>query len=151
MEQLIKDEPTILELLPFVKWKTIKRAIKYYYPDDKNDYEGLFGQLKTFKKRKPKNKDERIEICSHNDAFYFKDEDMWSEWYSIHTNQYSFSFREWRELVNIPISKETIKHYAFTDILAFFIWEITFYGTEKNSLNIGNEMHKRVNEIKNEH
>lgn len=148
MKKYIVDEPTILQLLPYVKWEDVKRAIKYYYPKDKNDYSKLFKNLKKIRKRKHKDPKERIEIDACNDAIWFKDENMWDEWYSISTNKYSMCFRLWHVLVNIPVSKETIKHYTFTDIVAHFIWEITFYGNEKQSIKTGKEIQKSANEAK---
>lgn len=149
IKKYIKEEPTILELLPYVEWKKVKLALQYYYPDLKvgSNYKSIFEGLKTFKKRKHKDTDEKLEIDAVNDAIYYEDKDMWGEWYSIATNKFGLSFRKWQELANIPLSKETIKHYTFTNIFAHFIWEITWYGNEEESLKKGKELKKRVKEI----
>lgn len=148
MKRYIPEEPTILQIIHFVEWKEIKRAIKYHYPNDKNDYEKLFKYLKTFRKRKLKDINEKIEIPALNTAMYYKNKNLWEEYYDITTNKYSLSFRKWRELANIPISKKTIKYHTLSEIIAHFIWEITFYGNEKKSMKTSEEIGKGVEEVK---
>ena len=45
------------------------------------------------------------------------------------------------------ISQETLKNYLVADILAHFIWEITWYGMEKEMEKEKKEIFKRVDEI----
>ena len=148
----VYDNLTIRDIIKFVTWKDIKRAVKYYYPDDKNDYEPVFEYLKTVRKRKQQDPKEQIEISSHNyDCFRWADDPtMWSQCYHIATNRYSMSFRKWSKLCNIKISKNTLESYTLTDILAHFIWEITFYGDEKEMEKTGKELFKTAAEAKKE-
>ncbi len=125
-EQLAGELMTIREIAQLVKWKQVKRAIKYFYPDDKNDYEGLFKKIQGMRKRKQKDSEERIEIYAVGEL-----ESPKERYYSIFTNKYSLSFRGWNEIANVPIAETTLEHYELQDILAHFIWEITFYGTEE--------------------
>ena len=138
---------TILDIIKELKWKDVKRAIKYYYPWDKSNYETLFYDLQKFKKQTPKNK-EVIEIfCYKDEKFCLKEKNpiacmIEDDYYSIATNKYSMMFRKWQELVNIPISEETLKHYKFQDIVAHFIYEITFCGDEKETQKVANQVLK---------
>ncbi|MCK4686603.1 MAG: hypothetical protein KAT66_00575 [Candidatus Lokiarchaeota archaeon] len=145
---------TIREIAKGLEWKDVKRSIKYYYPKDRNDYESLFEAIKKYRKRKSKYSKEVIEIDVYNQANVDKihsiEADIEESYYYIGTNLYSMSFRLWRELANIPISKETLEHYLYKEILAHFIWEITFWGTEKKSRKIAKDMQKKVIEIKKE-
>jgi len=146
---------TILDILQQLKWKDVKRDIKYFYPEDKNNYEKLFYDLQKYKKQPAKRNDEVITITCNkindftiSEKMSIKDMMEQEDYYSIQTNKYSMSFRPWKELVNLPVAEETINHYRFADILAMFIWEITFYGNEKEMKKIGEQMSKQVKEFK---
>lgn len=139
---------TIRDILPLVKWEDVKRAIKYFYPEDKNDYSELFEDLKTLKKRKHKDPKEFLEIfCAGGLGDTLKE---WAEdkFYSIHTNLYGLSFRKYSELVNIPIEEETLRRFKLEDIVAHFIWEITFYGSPKQAEEIVKTLKKRIKQVK---
>lgn len=136
-----------------VKWSDVKKAIKYFYPDDKNNYADLFKRIKAFEPQKQEMKGEKIEI--HVQDFYrsMKEKVPLKEiaedrFYSIATNKYSMSFRKWEGLANIPISKKTLDHYMFEDILAHFIWEITFHGTEEEAEKEGEALQKIADDIR---
>ncbi len=133
---------TIREIVKLVEWNDVERAIKYFYPDDKNKYKPVFEKLKTIRARKHKNPKEFIEMNA-----YFEDG---LGYYHVATNEYSMSFRKWAELANIPIAEDVLKHMTFEAIVAHFIWEITFYGTEADSKKVIKEGKKRLKEMKKE-
>lgn len=140
-----KEPTTIRDIVPHLKWKDVKRAIKYFYPTDKNDYEPVFEQLKIFRKRKHKDLKEFIEVYSNFDINNVLTsntiEEKYNEvCYGMATNKYAMDFRGWRGLANIPISEETLKHYTPIEIVAHFIWEITFYGDEKGTAKAGKQV-----------
>lgn len=146
---------TILDIIKNLEWKDVKRAIKYFYPDDKNNYESLFYDLQKYKKQPAKRNDEVIMIeCNKINDFTIsekmsiKDIMEQEDYYNICTNKYSMSFRSWKELINLPVSIDTLNHYRFVDIICFFIWEITFYGNEKEMKKTGKEIFKTVKTIK---
>ena len=118
---------TIRDLAIKTAWKDVEPAIRYHYPTDKNNYLTLYRFLKAIRTRKHKDAREFLEL-------YLCPESKLNEhaYYGIHTNKYSLSFRDWSECANIPIAKTTLERYTPEDILAHFIWEITFYGSEKN-------------------
>ena len=149
---------TPLDLAKKVPWKDVKRALKYYYPEDKNDYEDIFLGMQKLKSKKHKDPKEFLEVYCIDpyDSLYpmwKKDnrdveEIMMENYYGIHTNKFSLSFRQWKEVFNIPIAVETLKHHKYCDILAFLLWEITFYGMEKEMEKHGKELMKSVVECK---
>ena len=123
-----KQQLTIRDIVRLVKYKDIKRAIKYYYPKDRSDYLPVLVKLSKVRKAEPKYKKEFLTINSFKD--YETLEDRNSDYYDIATNLYALSFRKWSELANIFISEDTLEHYTLEDIIAHFIWEITYYGDE---------------------
>ena len=117
---------TILDIIKITKWKDVRQSLMYFYDyklKNKNlvGFKKVFDEIKIYKKGKPDLKNEMIEIGVGR----YKGE---KDWYSIATNKYSLSFRKWRKLVNIPISNKTLEHHTNQDILAHFIWEITYNG-----------------------
>lgn len=134
---------TIRDIAKQVKWKDVELAIRYLYPDDKNNYKPVFDFLQKVGKSTPKVKDEFI----HVEVVGVDDLNPEGEYYSVSTNLYSMSFRKWRELSNIPLEPAMLKYRVNYEIIAHFIWEITFYGTEKDSMRMRREMHKRVKSI----
>jgi hypothetical protein len=126
--------------LKLVEWKDVERSIKYHYPEDKNDYSGLFKKLKL----RPRWKTDPEE---HIDIIVNQREGEIEGYFSIVTNKFSFSFRKWNELLNIKISEETLNNFLYEDIVAHFIWEITFYGDEKQIAKEKKEMNKRIKDM----
>lgn len=157
---------TIRNLIKYTKWSEVKRAIRYHYPKDKNDYSKLFIKLGNMPKVKTK-PGEELEVYGGLDlsqTYYQEPKNldkfladiltgMEEIYYSIHVKDqseygaYSMSFVKWRYLANLPIAPDTLKHYTFTDIVAHFIWEITFYGNEKQTEKQGKEIFRTVKEV----
>jgi len=155
---------TIKDLALLTKWKDVKRAIKYHYPTDKNQYEDIY--LRVLKTRKKKVKpSEFLEVYAGvNSDIYPEGFDFWikeiikDEWekpyYSIHLKEvkekqdYSISFMSWSYLINLPLMPSTIFHYTFVDILAHFIWEITYYGNEVQMKRTSKKLLDTVKKIK---
>ena len=156
-----KIKLTIIDAVKLVKWKDVKRSIKYHYVGDKNDYEKLFYKLGKMKKVKVK-KGESLEVQGGIDLdsewgrkYGEKHlEDMITgveqEYYGIHINKvnskdsYSLSFVKWNYLASLPILPDTVNHYNLVDIIAHFIWEITFYGTEKDAKKVADTVFSRA-------
>jgi len=123
----------VIDILKNTKWKDVKRSLLYYYPDQIKNitaYEKAYNKIKKFKEIEVKDKKEYIIIRLV--------EDEYEEWYDICTNKYAFSFRPWIDLVNLKIKKCNLRE---DDIIAHFIWEITYYGftekkIEKEAINI---------------
>ncbi len=155
---------TIRDIANNVKFSDVKRAIKYFYPKDKGNYESVFTQIRDCKKQKQKRAGEVIELSAGKifswmksltpDADYVKKyygtiQQVSDEaYYTIATDQYSLSFRAWGEIASIPVSVETLDHYTFVDILAHFIWEITYYGTEKQMGKTSRMLNQRMKSLK---
>ena len=140
----------IIDLVKLVDWKYVDEALGYFYPKFKNKLKPVFEYLKTVKSKRQKDPGERIQvICGgfwlyeNEDKFFDKD---WS--YSIATNKYSLSFCKWAEAANILIESETLKRNLPEEIVAHFLWEITYYGNEKDAAKKYKELKGRVADIK---
>lgn len=161
----MNNDITIIDISKVTKWKDVKRAIKYHYPSDKNNYEGLFKHLAKMKKvRTPKGETIVVSGGYNTKADWFQErkKQIFAELQNGYDQQYysifirkensdsnwSMSFVKWNTLASIPIDFETLKHFTFYDIIAHFIWEITFYGTEKDSQKMAKELKRRVESIK---
>lgn len=138
--------PTTREIAQLVTWNEVKKSIKKLYPKDKNDYTSAFEFLKKTKKKEQEHKAEFIEIFVRKG--WQEPYDSFDDYYSIHTNVYSFSFRPWEELANIPIGGDTLDHYTLPDILAHFIWEMTYHGTQAQAKKKYRQLIKRAKSIK---
>jgi len=142
---------TIRDIVKLTEWKDVKKAYLYYY--GKKGLKGLdiiFESIKTFRKQKPKDKNELIEVMVGGWAGNEPEEDRG---YGVHTVMknkdagYSLSFRKWREITNIPIQQETIRRYKFHEIICHFLWEITFYGYDEKEIGkTGKEIFGRYKE-----
>lgn len=134
---------TIITLAKSSDWIRVKKALRYHYPKQKGNYEPVYNKLLKLREEKQKCPGEELEIACNKDIFG----DLDDSFYSVHTNRYSLSFRKWREVSSIPISEDTLNHYKIEEILAHFIWEITFYGDEEQMIKKGKELlgiHKKI-------
>lgn len=145
MKKIKIKTKTIRDIIQGLKWKDVNNAKKYFYPEDKNNYEPVFRHLLKIKPRKHKDAKEFIELEVVHEALKGFPEE---HWYDMVTNKYSMSFRKWAELANIPISENTLNHYKYEEIIVHFIWEITFYGTEADSMKKAKEIQEIVDDYK---
>ena len=131
----------------YIKWEDVKKSIKYHYPADKSNYEDLFYKLGR-KRFKQTGKGETLVVHGGMDYSqdYYQDNkgEPYLGWikdgtdfqgYSVSIDKeedciYSCSFVDWATMVNLPINPKTFEHITMIDIVAHFIWEITFYGPE---------------------
>lgn len=142
----------MIDLARVVEWKQVHSALKYFYPDGKwgNKYEELFNRIKNARKRKYTDPDP-IEIVVGGDRNIkptWVSGTIMGEFYSCGGLKYGLSFQKWNRLFNMPITRETIEHYKSCEILAHFIWEITWYGMEEETQKIWKEMNNDLTKIK---
>jgi hypothetical protein len=155
-------ELTVIDIAKVVKWKDVKRALRYYYPEDKSDYTSLFERIRAMKiKEWPKGKREYLVIDIG--GWFFMPDAMWriknaeklqdsdtetypSVWLAKEGDKthWAMSFMPWQDAASLIISKETLSSFTLPEIVAHFIWEITFYGGEDESLKLGEEINKRA-------
>lgn len=148
---------TIKDLCQVVTYEDIQRALNYHYPIDENDYTTCFEFLKTAVIEDETNSKE--ELILSVSRYSYDDVDISDdEYYSIHTwnhgekyfngEEYSVSFRPWGDLANIKISKTTLENNHYEEIVAHFIWEITWYGDQEQTRKIRDELNESVANIK---
>lgn len=94
------------------------------------------------KKKSHKDKEEFLDIIAYLGDLNKEEED--DRYYHISTNKYSMSFRKWNVLVNIPFSENTMRYYTFKDMIAHFLYEITWYGDEKQTYKTTKKIMSRV-------
>jgi hypothetical protein len=156
----MKSKITIIDIAKTVEWSKVVKALKYYYPEDKNDYLPVFNKLKTYKKTAPKDSKEKFNIYVSNKkviefAKNIKDIVEYYNYYSMSTitprsryGCYSMSFRPWKETASLPVAEQTLYHYRLEEIIAHYIWEITFYGTEQDMKKEGKKLFEMEKEAK---
>jgi hypothetical protein len=155
----------VRDIVNYVKWRDVKRAIRYYYPTDHNNYEKLFYKIAKM----PRFKTEPGETLVVGGGLAVKTE--WFEkygqkylddlktgdesmYYSVNLKKvgepytYSMSFIKWKKFVNYPIDLDTLENFNFVDIIAHVLWEMTFYGSETETQKHAKKLHKMVDEIK---
>ena len=135
---------TIKDICQLVKYGDIVKALNYYYPTYKNNYADCYEFIKT----------ESFKDLSEKELLVLDVHRFDDEYYSITTIEtvtnetYSVAFRRWEELANIPISEETLKNNLYEEIVAHFIWEIAFYGTQEQTKIISDKIKKSSDDIK---
>lgn len=139
---------TIQDLIPIVEFSDVMESMKFIHHNHgcKGNYRGLIKDLVSRKRIPHKDPKEFIVIKLIGFNELKKDPD--DRFYSMMTNKYSMSLRDWNELVNIPISHDTLKHYRAEEIVAMFLWEITFYGNERQMKKKGKDLKEAVDDIK---
>lgn len=136
---------TPIDIANSVEWKEVLKNMNFFYGGKWNNYEKVFQQIRKTKKVTHKDEEEVIKIVCGGD-WNIRERD--ERFLSISTNKYSMSFRPWKHLCNIPIEEETLRRYPPEQILAHFIWEITWFGNEVETKKKGKILLKRVKEIK---
>jgi hypothetical protein len=160
----------IIDAIKYVKFKEVKRAMKYHYPDTSkksmDQYEKIMKEIGEYKLKEDKNWELRIDLVTAS-KFYVKREKKWyddikigEEYYVTHVKKmlkdkddyygcYAIEFTRWEESSKWKISTDVLKKYTLPEIIAHYLWEITYCGfTQKQSQNKLKELHKRIAMIK---
>lgn len=140
---------SVKDIARLCKWSDVKKALVYHYkkttPETYARYEEIFEEIKEAWWVKELDRKERVICWCPAD---YLDQDL-PQWYSIYTNQYSLSFRPWAEVANIPIENKTLDYLKREDLVAHFLYEITFYGYhESDGKKISGKLQKACDEIK---
>jgi hypothetical protein len=138
-----REDITPIEIAGLVSYPQVKKVLKHHYKHEWNKAETVFRQIKATKKRKHKDSEEKLVIRIGGS----RSREDFDEFYSVATNKYSLSFRKWNEIVNIPIDKETIMHYLYPEIIAHLIYEMTWFGNEKQTQKKGKELYKGIKQF----
>lgn len=157
----IKDL-TIKQIAKLVKVEDVASSLEYHYPHlklPKGFAKSMLKRFTTAPWKKPKDLKERLEVYGSNTNWG----DEIDCFYGIHTiildtmeswgkpKSWSLSFRPWNELINMKVYDGTFEHYALDDIIAHFIYEITWYGPEKTMRKTGKRLLNSVKKIKKDH
>jgi len=147
------------DVAKLVEWKEVLKSLRYNYPGFKwTSYDVVYDQIKNARGIKRKDPDERLEVYA-TDCYtaYYPDDHPFNDrgYYGIHTidkdgKEWGISFRKWNQTMTMPFSTVTLKHYTFADMLAHYIYELTWYGPEKVMLEKAKEIDREVKKIEKE-
>ena len=166
---------TVQDLMKRVKWVEVKKALDYHYPEitgHRNNYKPVFEHLQKIK-RSPQRKGTFFVTGGIHKAFFerpvhpanekfindflneqIKEKESITETYYkalivdlLPPVKWSCSFVPWKRMVNLPVNLDTLSHYTFEEIIAHFLWEITFYGLEKDMKTTGKKILARAKSV----
>jgi hypothetical protein len=161
---------TIIDLINKSKFKDVSRALRYYYPHPKisantmQRYHEIFDEIGKYKINE-NNKWELIIKLNGEEKHWNKEKREWywfteigEEYYSTDAinikekQKYAIEFTAWQSTANYKISSNTLKNYKPSEIVAHYLWKITFIGYHQepiqNKLKELNNTVKRIKEGK---
>lgn len=138
----------IIDLANKVPFKEVEKALRYFYPSPKitketmNRYKEIMAEMATYHIKPIKDLDEQLEVTMTGAyKFYSKSKREWvtmtdfgEEYYHVGMKKkgeefsYAIEFTRWETASNWVIAKNTILVYKPEEILAHFLWEMTFCG-----------------------
>lgn len=157
----------IIELIQVIKFKDVKRAMKYYYPKTSKPtmvrYEEIMKDIGKYKSKEDKTWELRIDLVFAQ-KFWIKARREWEwvteygqEYYTTHAKNlkekqtYAIEFTRWEISSQWKIAPDVLKKYKPCEILAHYLWEITFCGyTQKPIQKKMKYLHNVVKKIQSE-
>lgn len=145
---------TPIELASRTTWEQVKRSLKFWYPTLKNPdvYQRVFTRILKGKKRRHPTEKLVLSFGKFWDGYNYKSKEP--RYPKLHIKKpgeeltYSCSFVPWNRIFNLPFTEESFEYNSTEDLLAHIIWEVTFYGFEKEMLQRGKKLFKKINQIK---
>ncbi|MFA5071920.1 MAG: DUF6557 family protein [Candidatus Pacearchaeota archaeon] len=159
----------IIDLAQRIPFKDVARALKYHYPypriskNTMNRYKEIMLEMSKYKEDPNKDKEWSLLISlSRPFKFYSKSEKKWivmdepgEEYYGTHGLKkgekkmtYAIELTPWQEAANWKIADEVLKHYKPAEILAHFLWEMTFCGYEQKEVKkFTDDLHDRIDKV----
>ena len=123
-------------------WEKVLVAYHYFYP--KYGVKSAKKAYDTLRKaRKSKSDGQKIIVTCIREEWESKELTR-DEYYSTFSDKYSLSFQPWNRIANMEIEPATYDKTADADLLAHLIWEMSFYGDEKEMKKEGEELKRRV-------
>ena len=149
LEQYKHKDLTIKELAKITPYKDIEPILKKMhgrvYKSTFAQYKKIFDSIQEMEWTGKVNKEERIKCWCPMDFF----EETLDQYYSIATNKYSMSFRPWAEMANMKVENIVLDYVLKEQILACFLYEITYYGYEEEQMKAeGDKLQEIVKGIK---
>lgn len=143
---------TIIELTQKIKFKDIARALRYYYPHPKitkktmDRYKEIMKEVSEYEINEDKDWYFDISVAKPF-KYYNKDKKKWiwlvnygEEYYSVSGRKkknemfYAIEFTPWQEVANFKIKPILFNYYTSAEIVAHFLWEMTFVGFEQKTI-----------------
>jgi hypothetical protein len=158
----------IVQAIKYVKFKDVARALKYFYPEPKINkstmkrYEEIMKEIGNYKSKEIIDCQLDIGLVPAYKCFS-KSEKKWiwlveigDEYYSTNCKHnkekqtYAIEFTRWEESSQWKIRTDSLKHYTLPEIIAHYLWEITFCGYTQTPIQKHlKEIHRRIKQVKN--
>ena len=153
------------QIIPF---KDVAHALKYHYPypinkNTINRYKEIMKEMSKYKEDPEKDKEWTLLISLQRPySFYSKKEKKWTtldepgeEYYSTDGKKkgekypWAIEFTRWEETANWKIDKNTLKNYKPSEILAHFLWEMTYCGFKQSKVKkFTDDLYSRIDKVK---
>jgi len=137
----------MIEIAGFIKFKDVAKALKFHYPFPKIKkstlirYKEIMEEISKYKVKEVPNEEFFISMSrpykwrgNERGAKWEVHQEPGEEYYGAHMRKkgdkatWAIEFSRWQELANLKISKDTLTHYTPSEIMAHFLWEITYCG-----------------------
>lgn len=128
-----KSEDKILELKKF--WNNS------YFKDYSDDYIKVV--FDSFSKKR--------NIQYSRSTLFIDIEDIFNVYHKVYYGKitYSMSFIPWKEVFSMKIHKDSVEKYSEMQLICAIVFEITFYGNEKQTAKRRSKVYKSLKECKN--
>ncbi len=142
----------IIHMAQLIPFKDVAKALKYHYPNPRicartmQRYEEIMSEMSKYKENPEKDREWSLVITLSRPFGYYKNK-KWEfldrpgeEYYNVSAAKkgekmlYAIEFTRWEEAANWKISEQTLKAYKPAEILAHFLWEMTFCGFEQGPI-----------------
>ena len=159
---------TIIELTQKIKFREVGRALKYYYPNPKigketmNRYKEIMKEVSEYKIKEDKNWYFDISVAKPF-KFYDKSKKEWvsfidygEEYHNVsginkkekEKIYYAVEFKPWQVVANYKINPLLFNYYTSAEIIAHFLWEMTFCGYEQETVQEEvKELNRRIKKV----
>lgn len=153
-----KDTLSPRDIARLIPWKDVAKSLGYHYSytikkRDIESYKDIYERIRDTN-RVVDNKGEKLECYTREfyDAFEENPDMRDGGYYGIHTidkkgKEWGLSFRRWNATITMPFTQITLEHHTFADMLAHYIWEISWYGNEKQSLEFGAGLREKAKKV----
>jgi len=143
---------TIIELTQKIKFREVGRALKYYYPNPKigkktmNRYKEIMKEVSEYEIKEDKGWYFDVSVVKPF-KFYDKNKKEWvsfikygEEFHNVsginkkEKKYYAIEFTPWQKVANYKINPLLFNYYTSAEIIAHFLWEMTFCGFEQKTV-----------------
>lgn len=150
------------KLIITTPWEDIKSSILKYYPDQEKSiggYETIYWKLTSLEPS-----EEKADMVIHVTKISYEENTKTEidPWYDVHgingtmneydpeiEQTYALEFSKWEEWAGMTIDYMTMEQFSNEDIVAFCMYEMTFFGFEQEAIQEQlDDLNERIDSIK---